>query len=98
MCASPNSAPLEFAVRAIAAGAAGRKLAAWAIVERDRLHEERLADEVAQQAMWKRLTRSRRMTREMTEDEADDHWSEHGDMTPQEVIAAEDDEREAADA
>jgi hypothetical protein len=38
------------------------------------------------------------MGREMTEDEADDHWSEHGDMTSAEVIAAEDDEREAADA
>jgi len=34
------------------------------------------------------------MTREMTEDEADDHWSEHGDMTPSEVAAREDDERE----
>ena len=29
------------------------------------------------------------MTREMTPEEADDHWSEHGDMTPAEVAARE---------
>ena len=33
--------------------------------------------------------------REMTEDEADDHWSEHGDMTPQEVWEREQEARAA---
>ncbi len=32
--------------------------------------------------------------REMTEDEADDHWSEHGDTTPAEVWAREQEARE----
>lgn len=36
------------------------------------------------------------MAREMTEDEADDHWSEHGDLTPQEVAARAEEDREEA--
>jgi hypothetical protein len=34
------------------------------------------------------------MTREMTAEEADDHWTEHGDMTPAEVWTREQEARE----
>ena len=34
------------------------------------------------------------MTREMTAEEADDHWTEHGDTTPAEVWTREQEARE----
>lgn len=34
------------------------------------------------------------MTREMTAEEADDHWTEHGNLTPAEVWAREQEARE----
>jgi hypothetical protein len=37
MCGRPGNEVIEFAVRAIAAGAGGKELAAWAVEERERI-------------------------------------------------------------
>lgn len=55
MCGFPERGPIDFAVRAIAAGAGGQKLAAWALEETVRQQEDRAAQETVQQAMWTAL-------------------------------------------
>lgn len=52
MCGFNNNGPIDFAVRAIAAGAGGQKLATWALEETVRQQEEQAAREHARAMMW----------------------------------------------